>query len=234
MRDAQAYIAAALKAEGIPVTYQAVAGCRNMIATIEGTQPETHVVVGAHLDGLGVFTAPGGRKYIQNGADDNATGSAVILELAKRVKQITPIRTVKFIWFTAEEDGLVGSRHYVKNNPLPVAMLNLDMVGHLKDNLRDRRKRSKDPGDLDHLYEKYEFARRITYRGAGRASDQAPFARAGVPSMMLITGLHDKYHTSRDDADTLDYEGLEKVANYAFDIIVHIAGRQEYRLYDPQ
>jgi len=228
MRDSQAYISTALGAEGIEVTYQEVAGCRNMIATIKGTQPETHVLVGAHLDHTGVS-----RGRVQNGADDNASGSAAILELAKRVKRITPIRSVKFVWFTAEEQGMVGSRHYVKTaEQLPVAMLNLDMVGHLKDNLRDRKyARQKDPGDLDDLFAKYEFAQRITYRGANRPSDQAPFARAGVPSIMLITGLHDKYHTSRDDSDTLDYEGIERVTDYAFDIILKTAGRQEYRLY---
>ena len=220
--EAQNYIIAELKSAGIQVTTQKVVNCQNVIATIEGAQPETYIVVGAHLDHMGVV-----RDYIQNGADDNASGSAAILELAKRVKKAKPLRTVVFVWFTYEETGMNGSRDYVKAQAKPpVFMLNLDMVGHLKDG---GARGNPKAGELADLFARYPFARKITNRGSDRGSDQRSFNRL-CPTVFLNTGMEKEYHTSRDDADTLDYPGIYKVCDYAFGIIMQVCGREiEYK-----
>lgn len=243
IKEAQEYIMAALRAENIPTFSQPVGSCTNVIGFIRGAQPETYIVVGAHLDHTGVErrrVRNRAEERIQNGADDNASGSAAILELAKRVSRIRPLRSVVFVWFTGEEIGFLGSKEFVRRpfdgdfevgNALPVGMLNLDMVGHLNRGTQVDRSRFRDPGELDNLYKKYVFARRITRRGANLAGDTAPFEERNVPTLWLFTGTHSLYHTSRDDPDTLDYEGINRVCDYAYDIILQTAGRHEYKVW---
>jgi Zn-dependent M28 family amino/carboxypeptidase len=222
---AQNYIIAALEAEGILVSTQKVVRCQNVIATIEGAQPGSYIVVGAHLDHIGVNL----RKQVMNGADDNASGSAAILELAKRTKKAKPLRSVVFVWFTREETGMNGSRTYADEPPRgksPVFMLNLDMVGHLNSGGAER---APKVGELADLFERYPFARKITNRSSKRGSDQRSF-NAICPTIFLNTGLNGPYHSSLDDADTLDYPGIEKVCDYAFGLIMQTCGREiEYK-----
>ncbi|MHC4121625.1 MAG: M28 family peptidase, partial [Planctomycetota bacterium] len=118
IKTAQKFIIARLETLGIPVTTQKVGDCQNVIATIKGAQPETYIVVGAHLDHMGVKKWRG-EEYIQNGADDNASGCASILELAERVNRTKTLRSVVFVWFTREETGMNGSRDFVDANPAP-------------------------------------------------------------------------------------------------------------------
>ncbi len=179
------------------------------------------IVVGAHLDHLG---ARRGRIY--NGADDNASGSAMVLELARRLVAKPPAATLVFIWFTGEEDGFIGSTYYVKHPVLPLArhvfMLNMDMVGHLK----ELRTTMPDvPSTLRDLYAIYPFAPDITLR-RDSGSDQVPFADAGIPVVFLHTGLHRYYHQPGDDADTLNYGGMEQIVNYAEELLRRLAGKQ--------
>lgn len=218
---AQEYIADELCDVGIEVHYQRVPklNCRNLIAWIPGTSKE-YIVVGAHLDHVGVK-----QGRVINGADDNASGSAALLGLAKRLADAKPIHTIVFVWFTGEERGLVGSRYYTEkphSGRLPVFMLNMDMIGHLSDHIPDRN--VAQPGDLlAPLFEKYPFAERITFRGRG-GSDHSPFVDKNVASIMLHTGLHKHYHRSTDDTDTLDYVGMSEVCDYAYDITLAVAG----------
>lgn len=222
IKKAQDFIIARLKVMGVPVTTQKVGDCQNVVATVAGSQPETYIVVGAHLDHMGMRG-----QYVMNGADDNASGSAMLIELAQRVKVAKPIRSVVFVWFTREETGMNGSRDFVAKNPAPAFMLNIDMVGHLKNG--GAKERTK-PGELATLFEKYQFAQRITNRGSPRGSDQRSFNKV-CPTIFLNTGLKQNYHNSTDDADTLDYEGMERIADYAFDIILQTCGREnEYKL----
>lgn len=227
IKKAQEYIAQELRAVGIESRFQFVpsANCRNVVAWIEGTSDE-YIVVGAHLDHVGIR-----RRQIINGADDNASGSAAILALAKRVAKTKPIRSIVFVWFTGEERGFKGAKRYVASplsphgNKLPIFMLNLDMVGHLS-------KSSKAfgsnliPSDevLDPLFEKYSFAERITFRGGTEASDHLAFHAKRVPCVFLHTGLHSRYHRSTDDTDTLDYPGMAEVCHYAYDLMMAIVG----------
>lgn len=219
---AQEYIADELCDVGIKVHYQRVPNldCNNLIAWVDGTSKE-YIIVGAHLDHVGVK-----QGRVINGADDNASGSAALLGLAKRLADTKPVHTLVFVWFTGEERGLIGSRYYTLNphyGRLPVFMLNLDMIGHLSDEIPDRKVTQPDKV-LAPLFEKYPFAERITFKGRRAASDHLPFVDKNVASIMLHTGLHKHYHRSTDDTDTLDYFGMAEVCDYAHDIILAVAG----------
>ena len=242
IKEAQEYIVEELKAVGIETHYQPVpkANCRNVVAWIKGASDD-YIVVGAHLDHMGVQ-----RDKVINGADDNASGSAAILALAKRVAKIRklapfkPLRSVVFVWFTAEERGLVGARHYVSSplsphgDKLPIFMLNLDMVGHLGSKIpRLAANGAFIPDEvLNSLAEKYPFAPRITLRNRQAASDQIPFYNKGVPCVMLHTGMHSRYHRPSDDTETLDFPGMAEVCHYAYDLMMAIAGVvPDYKIY---
>ena len=234
------YIAQECKSAGLESLYQQVPlrngkVCHNVIAWIKGVNPDSVVVVGAHLDHTGMRG-----RTVYNGADDNASGSAAVLGLAKRfAKGQKPACTVVFLWFTGEEDGFIGSRYYVKNPLFPRSnpdikkhkfMLNLDMVGRL----RSTAVSSQDfnlPAILKELYEKYPFAKSITLINES-GSDQVPFARKGIPNVFLHTGTHRDYHRPSDDANKINYQGLEKICDYAYDLLNRVMGTKlDYTLW---
>jgi len=232
---AQEYIAKELRATGIEPRFQPVPSqrCNNVVAWIKGSSDE-YIVIGAHLDHVGVK-----QRRIINGADDNASGSAAVLALAKRLSKIKSYRSIVFVWFTAEEYGLYGSKYYVANplspHPptLPIFMLNLDMIGHLSKAIpKDSVSTSYKPDEvLDLLFEKYPFAERITYRGGNAASDQIPFHQKKIPCVFLHTGMHSHYHQPSDDTNTLDFPGMVAVCNYAYDLTLAISGEvREYNI----
>lgn len=222
MTQSKQYVMKALGEYGIPAYMQPAAGCHNVVAMLKGTQPETFIVVGAHLDHLGVR-----RGEVMNGADDNASGSAALLELAGRLSMVKTRRTIMLVWFTGEERGLLGSKSYVRGlRQMPVFMVNLDMVGRLDDNLPGSHGK---PGGLERLFAKYEFAKRVTYRDSKLGSDQVPF-NGKCPTVFLHTGLHKLYHRKSDDPHTIDYDGIELICDYAYDLIIQVVGL-DYRLY---
>ncbi len=209
---------------GLQVRYQKVGNCKNVIAWVG--KSDTVVVAGAHLDHIGTTR----RGAVYSGADDNASGSGALLGLAKRFANgPTPGCTVVFQWYTGEERGFLGSKYYVKNPLLPendpnikahVFMLNLDMIGRLK----LQRKLDFDvPAILQELYKKYPYARGITFR-TGARSDQVSFAAVGIPVVFLHTGLHSDYHRVTDDADKINYNGMVKVCDYAYDLLDLVIG----------
>ena len=169
---------------------------------------------------------------IHPGADDNASGSSALLEIAEAFSHMKGQnkRTVVFMAFSGEELGLKGSLHYVNNPLFPkgnpnlskhIFMLNIDMIGHLAKNkttLADDAVSPADIGDLvKKLSEKYPFAKKITLRGGG-GSDHAPFYNKKIPVAFLHTGLHEFYHTPKDTPEKINYEGLEKIAEYGFEL----------------
>ncbi len=214
---------------------------RNVIGVIPGNDRALRsqsVVVGAHYDGLGLGwpdVRQGNRGRIHCGADDNASGVAVLLELARTLRQqMKPDRTVVFVAFTGEEAGKRGSRHYVSHSrhyPVSktIGMINLDTVGRL------------DSGKL--LVLGGESAREWVhiFRGAGYvtgvevemvsqpldSSDQTSFHEAGVPAVQLFSGPHLDYHCPGDTADKIDADGLVKVAAVAREAVEYLAGRKE-------
>jgi hypothetical protein len=218
---------------------------QNVYAWIEGNDPELKsevVVVGAHMDHIGygpTMSRSNSQLKIHPGADDNASGSVALLEIAEAfsVLKDQTKRTVVFMAFSAEEMGLKGSLHYVKNPLFPrdnpnlskhIFMLNMDMVGHLSKNKTvafDDASSSIDIGELIKKFsDKYYFAKKITLRGAS-GSDHAPFYNRKVPVAFLHTGLHEYYHTPKDTADRINYEGLEKVAKYGFELTWEVCNK---------
>jgi membrane-associated protease RseP (regulator of RpoE activity) len=160
---------------------------------------------------------------IHPGADDNASGSALLLEVARRFSALPrgPLRNVVFIAFGAEELGLVGSHHWVANPPVPissvVAMVNADMVGRLRNN----RLLVDGTGTAAAWPELTKAAATglgldITFGTEGfGASDHTSFTAARVPTTFLFTGVHEDYHRPSDTADKINAEGEQRVATLA-------------------
>ncbi|GLC24670.1 M20/M25/M40 family metallo-hydrolase [Roseisolibacter agri] len=192
-----------------------------------------YVVVGAHYDHIGraewASDDPELGSAVRPGADDNASGTAAVLELARRLAARPPRRSVLLLHFDAEELGLVGSRVFVDNAPVArermVLMVNLDMVGRL----RDARLTVQAPVAPAHVRAAIDQAAagaglRVEYSTTldGR-SDHASFVHAHVPSVALFTGFHGDYHRATDIAARLDLRGLARVVDVA-EAIVRTAG----------
>jgi aminopeptidase YwaD len=201
----------------------------NVIGVVPGHDPSRSaeaVVVGAHYDHLG---RSGGAEY--PGADDNASGTAVVLELAQAFATAGGAsRTLVFVLFSGEEIGLLGSRHYVRNPAVPiertVAMINFDMVGRLGDRPLGVGGVATGAGlkaVVDDAGRQLGLA--LADREApGGASDHAPFYGAGVPVLFFHTGAHPDYHRPTDTADKIDADGLAQVAAVAARVIQDVAG----------
>ncbi|RDJ35606.1 MAG: hypothetical protein DWQ19_12375 [Crenarchaeota archaeon] len=212
---------------------------QNIIAWIEGSElPNEIVVIGAHMDhiGYGPRMSRSGRIAIHPGADDNASGTVALLEIAKAFSKLKPKRTVVFQAYSAEEMGLIGSRFYCDHPLFPkenpnirnhIFMLNMDMVGYLGKGQHFAGFYSGDSSPdvgrlIDELNAKYSFARRVTSRGSG-GSDHACFYNKRVPVAFLHTGSHPYYHTPEDTADKINYQGIEQIARYAFELSWRVA-----------
>ena len=196
----------------------------NVIGVLKGTS-DKHVVIGAHMDHLGVD----GDGDAYNGADDNASGTTAILELAEAFgkSDARPKDTIVFIAFNAEELGLLGSKHYVSDPLLPLddckLMINLDMVGRLRGTTVTAQggNLSRSVTQLvDKLDDDYPFDVNIT--AAGNRSDHAPFNWSGVPVLFFHTGTHPQYHRITDDPDLINYEGLVNIAKFVKDLTVEV------------
>lgn len=197
-----------LDVDVIPIRHQV----KNVLGVLPGESKEA-VVIGAHYDHLGLgdesSLAERHLGQIHNGADDNASGVAGLLVLARDLSAARPGRTVLFAAFAAEELGLLGSRHYVQHPPLPlertVAMLNLDMIGRSDgDVLIGGVGTAEEFQDLLHEVEvnsPLSFKIASTPRGS---SDHLSFAAAGVPVLFFFTGLHPDYHKPSDDWEKID------------------------------
>ncbi|MGL5098090.1 MAG: M28 family peptidase, partial [Planctomycetia bacterium] len=187
-----------------------------------------------HFDHIGLggsASRAGITGQIHNGADDNASGTAAVLELARRYAARAaagrkPARRIVFICFSAEERGLLGSRHYVKNDPLApldstLAMVNFDMVGRLaKEKLIVFGTKTGEGLEplVEKLNEKYKFQLKKEAGGIG-ASDHSSFYTAKIPAFHLFTGTHQDYHAPTDDADKINYDGMRRVIDYSQDLV---------------
>jgi len=213
---------------------------RNVVAILPGTDPTlAHelVVIGAHYDHLGFggagSLAPDARE-VHNGADDNASGTAAVMEVARRLSQAQagPARSVLFIAFTGEEKGLWGSGHYV-NEPLrplenTVAMINMDMVGRLRENTLTVYGTGTAEEWTDLLEERNQaqsepFVISMIPDGFG-PSDQSSFYGAQVPVLHFFTNTHSDYHRPEDDWELINVEGMDRVASFVGEITAELAG----------
>jgi hypothetical protein len=196
------------------------------------------VVIGAHYDHLGMG-GPGSLdpdvKAPHNGADDNASGTAALIEVARiLVGQRDKLkRDVYLVGFSAEESGIVGSSYFVKNPPPGLAidqvaaMLNMDMVGRLRSN-RLSVLGGKSGAEWPELVSAACGRARVTCTvdGSGYGpSDQTPFYAAGVPVLHFFTGAHTDYHKTTDDAGAINAAGIARTAEIVADVATSVAVR---------
>ena len=218
---------------------------QNVIALLPGSDAvlkDEYIVVGAHYDHLGWGgKGSGSRKpdtsAVHNGADDNASGVAAVLEIAERLAlgKATPKRSILFMAFGAEEMGLIGSKFFTSNPLIDKTqikqMFNLDMVGRL-----NPMKPSLTVGGtgtglgveeflLDHAIDR-EFKLSTTPDGFG-PSDHAAFYVEDIPVLFFFTGITEEYHTPADDIETINISGEKAIADYAYDLIEDLSSRQE-------
>ena len=198
----------------------------NVIGLLNNNAENT-IIIGAHYDHLG-YGAEGslyrGEKAIHNGADDNASGVAVLLDLAKNLKGKNINNNYVFIAFSGEEMGLLGSNYFVKNPTIDTKtvnyMINMDMVGRLKaDSTLAVYGVGTSPilkQTLNANNSKFKLVQRES--GVG-PSDHTSFYNADIPVLHFFTGQHEDYHKPSDDFDKLNFEGMQTISNYIFEII---------------
>ncbi|HEV8337204.1 MAG TPA: M28 family peptidase [Candidatus Polarisedimenticolia bacterium] len=201
-----------------------------------GSLAQDVVVIGAHYDHLGM----GGERSmrpnetaIHNGADDNASGVVAALQIGTELRKLLETarerRTVVVALFSGEEVGLAGSSYFVDHPPFPlmrtIAMINLDMVGRLRDNLLAALGSDSAPewkAEIDRA--RQAAGLEVTAHGDGYGpSDQTSFYASGVPVLHLFTGAHEQYHTPDDDASTLDAEGAARITEFAVELARHLS-----------
>jgi hypothetical protein len=208
---------------------------RNVGAVLEGNDPvlkNEYIVIGAHYDHLGIDQAlessmyKGKDKQIHNGADDNASGTTGLLEVAEKFASIKNQikRSIIFLAFSGEELGILGSTFYTNNPSVPieniVAMLNMDMIGRLnveKDLTVIGAGTSSKWKELLNEKNKYGFKLAFSDGGSG-GSDHQSFSNKNIPVLFFFTGTHSDYHKPSDDWDKINFSGEENVANFVFDV----------------
>jgi hypothetical protein len=212
---------------------------KNVIGILPGRDPVLRnqtVILGAHYDhlGLGGFGSldPDSTGRVHNGADDNASGIAALIQVAARLAASPPARTVVLIAFSGEELGLLGSAHYVKEPIYPLAgtlaMINLDMVGRLRAGrliVYGAKTAKEFPALLDSL--NWYAGLDLKAQGDGYGpSDQSSFYAAKRPVLHLFTDLHEDYHRTTDDWDKINVDGLKRVADFALGLVTALANRR--------
>ena len=214
---------------------------RNVVAVLPGSDPSKAseaIVIGAHYDHVGLggrFSAvPDRTGEIHNGADDNASGTAAIIEIARSAteqRERFP-RTLVFVAFAGEERGLLGSAHYVSDPAIPIgrtlAMLNLDMVGRARGavDVSGLETAPSMEEDLRLAVRALGDALQIRRQGPGAGrSDDSSFIERRVPAINFFTGFHNDYHRPGDDWDKIDAIGTKRVATLALELAARLAAR---------
>lgn len=214
---------------------------RNVVALLPGIDDNLkneYVVAGAHFDHLGMGGPGSGSRVtdtlaVHNGADDNASGVAAIIQLAEKLAaEKKNKRSIIFVAFGAEEMGLVGSKAFTNKPPVEiekmVAMFNFDMVGRLDLatnalSIGGTQTARETESLLTDLNTGFELA--FSPEGVG-PSDHASFYLQNIPVFFISTGAHSDYHTPLDDAEFINYEGAKKVADYSYLLISEVASRE--------
>jgi hypothetical protein len=250
------YIAAAFKAMGLQpggdggTWFQAFttatspsgapAALRNVIGVLPGARAEWNgqsALLTAHYDHLGLGwpdVHKGDEGRLHPGADDNASGVAVMLELAKALaSEEKPRRSIVFVAFAGEEAGLLGSKHYVEHPAFPldqtIGVINLDTVGRLFDK-KVSVIATGSASEWPHIFRGAGFVTGVEGRmipEALESSDQKSFIDRGVPAVQVFTDPHADYHRPGDTADKIDGAGLVKIATFVKEGIVYLGEREE-------
>ncbi|MCP5050752.1 MAG: M20/M25/M40 family metallo-hydrolase, partial [bacterium] len=240
------------KKSGYFQTWEAAAGkknktisLRNVIGIIPGKNPAYKgqaAVISAHYDHLGTGwpdVHKGDEGKIHYGADDNASGVSVMIELARVLgKSLKPERTVLFIAFTGEESGLIGSQYFVqhlkKGNPSGIhtvnAVVNMDAVGHLTGKNKLMVIGGSSAREWKFIFMGIGYTVGIESQMVTQSlasSDQVSFIKAGIPGVQLFSGGGPNYHRPGDTVDKISAPGLVKVAAVAKEAIVYLSERKE-------
>ncbi|MGB1307626.1 MAG: M28 family peptidase [Oceanihabitans sp.] len=201
----------------------------NIVAYIDN-KAENTVIIGAHYDHLG-YGAEGslhrGEKAIHNGADDNASGVAVMLNLAKRLMKGNTNNNYLFLAFSGEEMGLLGSNYFVKNPTIDTKkanyMINMDMVGRLKkDSTLAVYGVGTSPIFKQTLKANNSRFKLVQKESGVGPSDHTSFYNADIPVLHFFTGQHEDYHKPSDDTERLHYNGMQTISNYIFEIVTDL------------
>jgi len=236
LRDqAKAGAALTVRTDVRPVT----ADARNVVAMIPGSDPALrgeYLLVGAHYDHLGM----GGEgsldpdaRAVHNGADDNASGTAGIMDIARRLMEgPRPARSVVLIAFTGEEKGLWGSARFVAEPTVDLgkalAMINLDMIGRLQENtvtVYGTGTAQEWEAVANAANAKLATPLKLAFSPDGYGpSDHASFVAAGIPALHFFTNTHTDYHRPSDDWEKLDADGLSRVSDVVTGITRTLAG----------
>jgi aminopeptidase N len=212
----------------------------NVIAVLPGSDPARageSLVIGAHYDHLGhgqISGNAGDRGQVHPGADDNASGVAVLLELARVLAGKPQPRSIVFAAFTGEESHRLGSRHFIANaSHYPVdgmiAMVNLDTVGRLGDRPL-LALGAGSAGEWVHILQGAGYVTGVPVKPVADdigSSDQTSFIEAGVPAIQLFSGAHADFHRPGDTPDKIDADGLVKAAQVLREVAIYLAGRSE-------
>ncbi len=225
-----------------PFSRQNARNAKNIGAIVVGSDSTLrgeYIVVGAHYDHVGrsatLSLDPEMNDQIRPGADDNASGTAAVMELGRRLAARPPRRSVLLVHFDAEEVGLFGSSLFVAASPVPRnrirLMLNLDMVGRLRDGELEIDKSTlliDDPPMLaviDSAANALRINHAFTNKIEGR-SDHASFRRADISALAFFTGFHEDYHRTTDIVSKLDVRGIGRVTDVAEAVVRFAADRQ--------
>jgi aminopeptidase YwaD len=222
---------------------------QNVIGTLEGVDPllkDEFILIGAHYDHLGLGGAGSGSRRpdtlaVHNGADDNASGVAALLEIMEKLAahKAQLKRSVIAVAFSGEELGRVGSKYFIDNPVIDTKhielMINLDMVGHLNKDTKSLTVGGV--GTAVQLSEivktssaKYDLMINSSPEGYG-PSDHATFYAEDIPVLFFFTGIHEDYHTPDDDIQKINLAGEQQVANLVYDIIYTVANKPENLTY---
>ncbi|MEE9466067.1 MAG: M28 family peptidase, partial [Candidatus Neomarinimicrobiota bacterium] len=217
----------------------------NVVGYLPGVDPalrEQYIVIGAHFDHLG-WGGPGSgsmapkERAVHNGADDNASGVSAVIELAQKFGVQELKRSMLFVAFDGEEQGLLGSKYFMEHSPVSVdsiiLMVNLDMIGRL----RDKRLMVGGTGTsplfervLPEFNRKYQLDLQMSAEGPG-PSDHSVFYGEDIPVLFMFTGAHDDYHRPSDDWTEVDTAGMRVVAELTYDIAHYFNLRDERPLF---
>jgi hypothetical protein len=228
-----------LKPAGGDGTYfqQFLGNCRNVLGILPGRDPalkEQYVLLCAHYDHVGYGNrrnSNGPTGFIHNGADDNASGTAALLETIEAVTSLAepPKRSILFALWDSEENGLNGSRHWIGNSTVPLrnvtTAINLDMVGRLR-NDRLTVYGTRTSAGLRRLMCQANRGCELLLDFSWEMNDDSDhhnFFAAGIPVMMFHTGLHEDYHRPSDDAPKINAGGIERVGRLLFNATMALA-----------
>jgi len=211
----------------------------NIVSTllVDSSEKANYIVIGAHYDHLGLGGIGTGSRNpnvtaVHYGADDNASGVAALLEIAQKLESINGQLKTNFIFiaFGAEEMGLLGSKYFTNNLPVNKsqikAMINIDMIGRMKtdQSLQIGGIGSSNISDslVNYINTAYNLKLGLSKEGYG-PSDHSSFYGINIPVLFLSTGPHTDYHTPGDSTGNINFEGLEKVSNFIYDLAFNIA-----------